>query len=116
MILTQAQLEEVMSLLEGVSQARKARAADGTSRSVDEIVDDPQRRQLLDYLYSLSSEERGELITLMLIGRGDVKQSYEAAVETRSKYATADDQVSYLMSKTFRLAEYLRIGLAAILD
>ena len=116
MILTQAQLEEVMSLLERVSQARKARAADGTSRSVDEIVDDPQRRQLLDYLYSLSSEERGELITLMLIGRGDVKQSYEAAVETRSKYTTADDQVSYLMSKTFRLAEYLRIGLAVVLD
>jgi hypothetical protein len=52
----------------------------------------------------------------MLIGRGDVKQSYEAAVETRSKYTTADDQVSYLMSKTFRLAEYLRIGLAVVLE
>jgi hypothetical protein len=116
MIITRAQVEEVISLLAGVSEARKARAADGTSRCLDEIVDDPQRQELIKYLYSLSSAARGELITLMLIGRGDVKKSYETAVETRSKYTTADDQVGYLMSKAFRLAEYLRIGLAAALD
>jgi hypothetical protein len=51
----------------------------------------------------------------MLAGRGDVEHSFERAMETRSRYTNADDQVSYLMGKTFRLAEYLRIGLNAVL-
>jgi hypothetical protein len=68
---------------------------------------------LTDYLYALSDEARGELIVLMLVGRGDVDHSYERALKTRSKYTTADDQVTYLVS-TFRLAEYLRIGLDAV--
>ena len=116
MIITRDQVEEVISFLERLSEARKVTAAGGTNRSLDEIVDDPQRRELGKYLYSLSSEARGELSTLMLVGRGDVKQSYETAVEMGSKYTTPDDQVSYLMSKAFRLAEYLRMGLAAIAD
>ena len=35
-------------------------------------------------------------------------------METCSRYTTADDQVIYLMGKTVRLAEYLRIGLDAL--
>jgi hypothetical protein len=50
----------------------------------------------------------------MLVGRGDVDHSYERALDTRSKYTSADDQVTYLISKAFRLAEYLRSGLGAI--
>src|SRR4051794_8980558 len=111
MIITRDHVEEVMSYLERVSEARKERAAGRINIALDEIVDDPQRRELGKYLYSLSSEARGELSTLMLVGRGDVKQSYETAVEMGSKYTTPDDQVTYLMSKAFRLAEYLRIGL-----
>jgi hypothetical protein len=91
-MITRAQVEQVISFPERVSEARKGRTAGGTGRSLDRIVDDPDRRELVKYLYSLSSEARGELITLMLIGRGDVKQSYDKAVETRSKYTTADDQ------------------------
>jgi hypothetical protein len=111
--ITPAQVEELVSLLERLSEARKTRAASGQTQSPDEIIHDPQRQELTDYLYALSDEARGELIVLMLIGRGDVDHSYERALETRSKYTTADDQVTYLVS-TFRLAEYLRIGLDAV--
>jgi hypothetical protein len=111
--ITPAQVEEVVSLLERLSEARKARAAAGQTQSFDEIVDDPMRRELTDYLYALSDEARGELIALMLVGRGDVDHSYERALETRSKYTSADDQVAYLISKV-RLAEYLRIGLDTV--
>jgi hypothetical protein len=109
--LTPAQIENVISLLEQLSEARKAGAAEGRT---DEIMYDPERRNLTDFLYSLSDEARGELITLMLLGRGDFDYSSERAIETRSKYTNADDQVAYLISKTVRLAEYLRIGWAAI--
>ena len=112
--ITPVQVEDVISLLERLTEARKARAAEGKTGSLDEIVDDPIRGELANYLYALGDEARGELIALMLVGRGDVELSYERALETRSKYTTADDQVSYLMSKTYRLAEYLRIGLEAV--
>jgi hypothetical protein len=112
--ITPAQVEEVVSLLNQLSDARKARAAEGQTQSFDEIVHDPKRRDLTDYLYALSDEARGELIVLMLVGRGDVDHSYERALETRSKYISADDQVAYLISKTVRLAEYLRIGLDTV--
>ena len=101
-------------MLERLSEARKTRAVSGQTQSPDEIIHDPQRRELTDYLYALSDEARGELIVLMLVGWGDVDHSYERALETRSKYTSADDQVTYLISKTFRLAEYLRIGLDAV--
>ena len=114
--ITPAQVEQVVLLVERLSDARKARAAKGDAQSLDEIVYDPQRRELTDYLYSLSDEARGELIILMLAGRGDVEHSFERALETRSRYTTPDDQVSYLVGKTFRLAEYLRIGLNAVLN
>jgi hypothetical protein len=50
----------------------------------------------------------------MLLGRGDFDHSYQNALETCSKYTSADDQVVYLMGKTVRLAEYLSIGLDAL--
>ena len=109
--ITPAQVEEVVSLLERLSEARKARAAEGQTQSFDDIVNDPKRWELTDYLYALSDEARGELIVLMLVGRGDVDHSYERALETRSKYTSPDDQVAYLVSKAVRLAGYLRIGL-----
>ena len=112
--ITPAQVEEVVYLLERLSEARRARAAEGHTQSPDEIIHDPERRELTDYLYALSDEARGELIVLMLVGRGDVDHSYERALETRSRYTNADDQVAYLISKTVRLAEYLRIGLDAV--
>jgi hypothetical protein len=111
--ITPAQVEELVSLLERLSEARKTRAVSGQTQSPDEIIHDPQRRELTDYLYALSDEARRELIVLMLVGRGDVDHSYERALETRSKYTTADDQVTYLIS-TFRLAEHLRMGLDAV--
>ena len=111
--ITPQQVEEVISLLERTSEARKARLADGTREYVDEIADDPQRQELVNYLYSLSEGARGELIVLMLRGRGDIQYAYERALETLSKYTAADDQVCYLMAKAHRLAECLRIGLAA---
>jgi Protein of unknown function (DUF3775) len=69
-------------LLEQLSEARKARAAEGRKQTVDEIVDDPRRRQLTDYLYALSDEARRELIVLTLLGRGDFDHFYERAMET----------------------------------
>ena len=81
---------------------------------MDEIVDDPRRRQLTDYLYALSDEARKELIVLTLLGRGDFDHFYERAMETCARYSNADDQVLYLMGKTVRLAEYLSIGLRAL--
>src|SRR5271166_5291471 len=112
--ITPAQVEELISLLEQLSEARKARAAEGRKKTPDEIVDDPRRRHLTDYLYGLSDEARKELIALMLLGRGDFDHSYQRAMETCSRYTDADDQVVYLMSKTVRLAEYLGIGLSAL--
>ena len=105
---TQAQVKELIFLLEQLSEARKARVAQGRRQTVDEIVDDPRRRPLIDYLYALCDEARQELIVLTLLGRGD---SYESAMETRARYTNADDQVLYLMGKTVRLAEYLSVGL-----
>jgi hypothetical protein len=112
--ITPAQVEYVVLLLEHLSEARKARAAEGKTQTSDEIINDPERRQLTDYLYGLSDEARKELIALMLLGRGDFDHSYENALATCSRYTSADDQVVYLMAKTVRLAEYLNIGLGAI--
>jgi hypothetical protein len=112
--LAPSQVEQVISLLDRLLQARAARTAEGKKQTADEIINDPERRQLTDYLYGLSSEARKELIALMLLGRGDFDYSYQNALETCSKYTDADDQVVYLMSKTVRLAEYLGIGLRAL--
>jgi hypothetical protein len=109
-----AQVEQVISLLEQLFEARRARAAEGKTQTSDEIINDPERRQLTDYLYDLSDEARKELIALMLLGRGDFDHSYQNALETCSKFTSADDQVVYLMGKTVRLAEYLSIGLDAL--
>jgi hypothetical protein len=109
-----AQVEQVIFLLEQLFEARRARAAEGKTQTSDEIINDPERRQLTDYLYDLSDEARKELIALMLLGRGDFDHSYQNALETCSKYTSADDQVVYLMGKTVRLAEYLSIGLDAL--
>jgi hypothetical protein len=67
MIITRDQVEEVIAFIERLSEARKNEGCWRNNRSFDEIVDDPERRELVNYLYSLSSEARGELITLMLI-------------------------------------------------
>ena len=107
--ITPDQVEEVILLLERMAEARRARA--GKQQSVDEVVNDPCRRELTDYLYGLSDDARKELIALLLLGRGDFEHSYERALETCARYTGADDQVIYLMGKTVRLAEYLRIGL-----
>ena len=107
-------VEEVVSLLDRLSEARKARAAERHTQTPHEFIVDSELRELIDYLYDLSDEARGELIVLMLVGRGDVVHSYERAREIRSKYTSADDQVTYLMGKTFRLAEYLRTGIDVV--
>lgn len=112
--ITPAQVEEVIGLLDRLSDARKARAAEGQTQSSEEIIHDPLRRELADCLYALGDEARGELIALMLVGRGDVEHAYERALETCSKYVSADDQVTYLLTKTVRLSEYLRIGMDAV--
>ena len=112
--ITPAQLAEVLVLLKQLSEARSARAADGLTQISNEILEDRKRRELIDYLYSLTEEARGELIVLMLVGRGDVDHAHKRAIEIRSKYTSADDQVTYLMSKTFRLAEYLKIGIDVV--
>ena len=111
--ITSGQVREVIDLVERWSDARKARTERQTP-SPEEIMYDPARRQLTDYLYALSDEGRGELIALMLLGRGDFDYSYESVIEARTKYTSADDQVAYLISKSVRLAEYLGIGLDAI--
>lgn len=108
---TPVEVEEVILLLDRLTEARKAWAAQGTPQSSEEIINAPERRALTDYLYGLSEAARKELIALMLLGRGDFEHSYQRALETCSKYVDPDDQVLYLMSKTVRLAEYLRIGL-----
>jgi hypothetical protein len=112
--ITPAQVEQVISLLEQLAEARKTRATEGKTQTPYEIMNDPERRQLTDYLYALSDDARKELIALMLLGRGDFDHSYQNALETCSRYTSADDQVVYLMGKTVRLAEYLSIGLGAI--
>ena len=112
--ITPAQVGEVIALLEQLTEARKARVAQGRTQTVDEIINEPERRRLTDYLYGLSDDARKELIAVMLLGRGDFDHSYQRALETCSKYTDADDQVIYLMGKTVRLAEYLNTGLGAL--
>jgi hypothetical protein len=111
MAITAAQLQDVVSLSDRLSQARRAT---GHAQSPDEVLRDPVRWELTDYLYSLSDEARRDLILLMLVGRGDVKHASERAAEACLKYRSADDQVAYLMSKSVRLAEYLKIGMLAL--
>jgi len=112
--ITPVQVEQLIGLLERLSSARKGRAATGQAQSSEEIMRDPLRRELTKYLYALSDEARDELILLVLSGRGDVEHAFTRALDTRSKYVDADDQVAYLLGKTVRLAEYLRIGLDAV--
>jgi len=109
--ITRAQVKEFIFLLEQLSEARKARTTEGQRPTPDEIVNDPRRRQLTDYLYGLNDEARKELIALMLLGRGDFDHSYQSVLE---RYPSADDQVLYLMGKTLRLVEYLNIALGAM--
>src|ERR1700730_18901984 len=110
-LIAAAQVEEVIFLLEELSATRKARYVEGRAPTVDELLNDPERRRLTDSLYSLDTNVRTGLVALMLLGRGDFDHAYERAIETCSKLVTADDQVMYLMGKTFRLADYLRKGL-----
>ena len=112
--INRVQVEELIELLERLSRARQARTAEGRTQSSDEITHDPLRRELTNRLYALSGEARDELILLMLAGRGDVEHAFTRALDTRSRYVDADDQVAYLLGKTVRLAEYLRIGLDAV--
>jgi Protein of unknown function (DUF3775) len=112
--ITPVQVGELIALLEQLTAARKARVAQGRTQTVDEIINEPERRRLTDYLYGLSDDARKELIALMLLGRGDFEYSYQRALETCAKYSDPDDQVIYLMGKTVRLAEYLNTGLNAI--
>ena len=112
--ITRVQVEELIELLDRLSRARKARAAEGRMQSSDGIIHDPLRRELTNHLYALGDEARDELILLMLAGRGDVEHAFTRALDTRSMYVDADDQVAYLLGKTVRLAEYLRIGLDAV--
>jgi hypothetical protein len=112
--ITPAQVGEIIALLEQLTAARKVRVAQGRTQTADEIINEPERRRLTDYLYGLSDDARKELIALMLLGRGDFDHSYQSALETCSKYTDADDQVIYLMGKTVRLAEYLNTGLSAL--
>jgi hypothetical protein len=112
--ITRVQVEELIELLDRLSRARKARAAEGRTQSSDEIIHDPLRRELTNHLYALSDEARDELLLLMLAGRGDVEHAFTRALDARSMYVDADDQVAYLLGKTVRLAEYLRIGLDAV--
>jgi Protein of unknown function (DUF3775) len=112
--ITPVQVEQLIGLLERLSRARQVRAAEDYVQSSDEIIHDPLRRELTKYLYALSEEARDELILLMLAGRGDIEHAFTRALDTRSKYVNGDDQVSYLLGKTVRLAEYLRIGLDAV--
>ena len=112
--ITPVQVEELIGLLDRLSRARKARVAEGYTQSSDEIIHDPLRRELTNYLYAISDEAREELLLLMLAGRGDIEYAFTRALDTRSRYINADDQVAYLLGKTVRLAEYLRIGLGAV--
>jgi len=112
--ITVREVEEVIFLLEQWLHARRAKTEEGKGETPEEIIQDRERRQLTDYLYALSPQARKELIVLMLLGRGDFDHSYQSALETCSKYTSADDQVVYLMAKTVRLANYLRIGLDAV--
>jgi hypothetical protein len=112
--ITRVQVEELIALLDRLSRARKARAVEGRTQSSDEIIQDPLRRELTNHLYALSDEARDELLLLMLAGRGDVEHAFTRALDTRSMYVDADDQVAYLLGKTIRLADYLRIGLDAV--
>ena len=98
--ITPAQVGEIIALLEQLTAARKVRVAQGRTQTADEIINEPERRRLTDYLYGLSDDARKELIALMLLGRGDFDHSYQSALETCSKYTDADDQVIYLMGKT----------------
>jgi hypothetical protein len=49
----------------------------------------------VENLYALSDEARDELILLMLAGRGDVEHAFTRALDARSRYVDADDQVAY---------------------
>jgi Protein of unknown function (DUF3775) len=85
--ITPGQMEEVLVFLDQLSEARKARAAEGKRQTVDEIVDDLRRRRLTDYLYALCDEARKELIALSLLGRGDFDHSAERASKTCASLA-----------------------------
>jgi hypothetical protein len=104
----------VIALVEGLSRSR-ARRATGRAQS-REVARDPERWELTHYLYSLSDEARNDLIFLMLVGRGDVKHASKRAAEICLKYRSADDQVAYLLSKSVRLAEYLKTGMLALIE
>ena len=71
--LAPSQVDEVISLLDRLAEATKRTAAEKIALSPDEVIADPRRWQLTDYLYALNDEQRGELIALMLVGRGDVQ-------------------------------------------
>ena len=74
--ITPIQVEELISVLDRLAEARKARAAQGYMQSSDEIIHDPLRRELIDLLYALSNEARDEMLLLMLAGRGGIDYDF----------------------------------------
>lgn len=74
---------------------------------------EPQEKRLVDHLYSLSYQERAELLALMWLGRGD---SGEEVADWESLVTTAlevGDDIDYIVAKGF-LAHYLSNGLAML--
>ena len=50
--LAPSQVDEVISLLDRLAEVTKRRAAEKIALSPDEVIADPQRWQLTDYLYA----------------------------------------------------------------
>src|SRR6202048_2932735 len=98
--ITPAQVGEVIALLEQLTEARKARVAQGRTQTVDEIINEPERRRLTDHLYGLSDDARKELTPLRCGGGGVFNPSTKSAPKPSSKYRAANDQLIYLMGKT----------------
>jgi hypothetical protein len=74
---------------------------------------EPQRKRLVDYLNSISYQERAELLALIWLGRGDAGEQVEDWTSLVTAALESGDDVNYIVEKE-PLANYLHSGLAKL--
>lgn len=108
--LSRKQAQKVISFSKQLRKRRDDQIISGKGLTIEDVLYEPQRRELAGFLLALNPKARTELIALVLLGRGDFL-SFEEAFDHSANYADAGDQVIYLLDKALSLMAYLTMGI-----
>lgn len=81
----------------------------------EEVLKDPKRKQLFDYVEGLPPQEKAELVALMWIGRGDYEpEDWERIVKQAHSGVLERGSATGYLTEKMRLGDFLERGLAKV--